>query len=138
MEILRNEWGFQGRVVTDYSPQAERDAVLRSGNDRYRTAFSGISSQSRNDIYSSTSSLTFKNCVRRAIKNICYAVVNSGAYNGIAPQAKTYRKISAWQIWIHYVLTGVLLVLTLSRWTYLVIWYFKTKKKPVELTVPNP
>lgn len=137
VEILRNEWGFQGRVVTDYSPQAERDAVLRSGNDRYRTAFSGIGSQSRNDIYSSTSSLTFKNCVRRAIKNICYAVVNSGAYNGIAPQAKTYRKISAWQIWIHYVLTGVLLVLTLSRWTYLVIWYFKTKKKPVELTSSN-
>ena len=132
VDVLRNEWGFQGRVVTDYSPQAERDAVLRSGNDRYRTAFSGVGSQSRNEIYSSSASLTFKNCVRKSVKNICYAIVNSGAYNEIAPLAKTYRKISTWQIWINYVLVGGLFALTLSRWIFLLIRYFREKKPCVK------
>lgn len=94
--VLRNEWGFEGMVITDYAPKVERDQMIRSGNDFYLTAFSGIKGQLMTDVFKDCSSITSLHVIRKAIKNICYTLVNSGTYNGIAPNAKSYRKMATW------------------------------------------
>jgi len=126
--VLRNEWGFEGMVITDYGPKVELDPMIRSGNDFYLTAFSGMNGQSLSDVFSDSSSITALHAIRRAVKNICYAQVNSGTFNGIAPNAKSYRTIAAWEIWINYVLTGTLYVITIGVASLVPINYLMHKK----------
>ena len=127
--VLRNEWGFEGMVITDYAPQVGLDQMLRSGNDFYLTAFSGIKSQSMKDIFKDSSSITALHSIRKAIKNISYTLVNSGTYNGIAPNAKSYRELASWEIWINYVLTISMYTLSAGLVSIVVINYIRNRKK---------
>lgn len=76
-EVLRNEWGFQGVVITDYRSQdyMNIDQMLRAGGDLVLSSTGNKPS----DI-SSTTAITN---LRRASKNILYTVVNSNAMNGL-------------------------------------------------------
>ena len=126
--VLRNEWGFEGMVITDYGPKVEMDAMVRSGNDFYLTAFSGIKGQSMTDIFNDSSSITALHSIQKAIKNICYTVVNSGAYNGIAPNAKSYRALATWEIWINYVLVISMYTITAGLWSVIALNVIRNKK----------
>ncbi|MBO6154439.1 MAG: glycoside hydrolase family 3 C-terminal domain-containing protein [Lachnospiraceae bacterium] len=93
--LLRDEWGFNGMVVSDYwvwGPNNIRDYALRSGCDTYLcnympTAWSLIDYDSP----------TARSAMRNAIHNIAYTVVNSNAMQGVTPGSVIVRKTSPWQ-----------------------------------------
>lgn len=77
--VLRDEWGFQGFVVTDFfSAQGngymDADQAIRNGGDGMLVFF-----DAGNNMLTDTTSATSVLAMRRASKNILYMVVNSRA-----------------------------------------------------------
>lgn len=72
-EILRDEWGFRGAVVTDYfqSGLMPLEAGLLGGNDLWLTGGGNKVGGFKDD------SASFLYCARRAAKNILFARCNS-------------------------------------------------------------
>lgn len=96
-EILRNEWGFEGMVITD---QAFVPAML------YQDILSGLDAGC--DLWLNTnaslwlideykSNETVMSNVKRATKNIIYAVSRSNAMNGISSESEVVEIIPWWQ-----------------------------------------
>lgn len=80
--ILRNEWAFNGMVLTDYgsADYMDTDMMLAAGGDaQLRT---GISSPTDS---TSAAAVTL---MRQSAKHIIYTVVNSNAMNGITVGTK--------------------------------------------------
>ncbi len=135
-EILRNEWGFKGTVVTDYL----------DGSDSYKTVDQGI--RAGNDIwlengndarYSSigltdTTSATAVACAREATKHVIFTYCNTRKIASEAGNAsdkvETYEQsFSAWKIW--WIVIDVIVGLALVAWAVLLILLMikKPKKK---------
>ncbi len=112
--VLREEWGFNGAVISDYGVKGNRDAMMRSGNDVYRTAFSGFKSRSLKNLYPLSASLSGKHVVLKSLKNVCYRIVNSGAFDGLRKGEVAYRKKAAWEIYLNDVLVISLYVITFA------------------------
>lgn len=76
--VLRDEWGFQGMVITDwdgsYGYQNTEDCI-RNGND----LMLGFNTYESNQI-TDTDSASCVLALRQASKNIMFTVANSGAY----------------------------------------------------------
>jgi beta-glucosidase len=111
-EILRNEWGFAGAVVTDLFPTTDeslRDMSIRAGGDMFMNVSGGYDSCD----YDST---TARSVMRRAIKNICYMVVNSNAVNNMAPGSTNSYAISPWKkaLWGGTAAAGILVILIIA------------------------
>ena len=89
--LLRDEWNFEGMVITDFTSGTYRDKNVgyRVGNDIWMA-------MRKFDLDLSTP--TAKWAARNAVKNICYAVVNSNAYEYVAPGAYAWYDMSPWQI----------------------------------------
>lgn len=78
--VLRDEWGFQGFVLTDYFGGygfQNADQEIRNGNDAMLVAYD----TETNHVKDKTSA-TSLNAMRKSSKNIMYTVVNSRAYEG--------------------------------------------------------
>ena len=76
-EVLRDEWGFKGTVITDYyyaTPYMYGDQMLRAGGDLVLGQSSDISA----DLNTPTQTAM----IRRATHNLLYTVANSNAMNG--------------------------------------------------------
>lgn len=77
-EVLRNEWGFRGLVITDWANSfMSADKMVRAGNDLWLGG-SGYSAQCN---ISATGNATHVTAMRRAAKAVLYTVVNSNAMN---------------------------------------------------------
>ena len=121
-EMLRNEWGFQGFVVTDMVMNAGSNSVdqcIRAGSDTWMAwgeAFTGL--------LGDTESATGITAIRRAVKNMCYSIVNSRAYNGVAPGTVFRYKMSPWRFWLMVadIAVGVFVVIMI------VVLVLRTKK----------
>lgn len=76
--VLRDEWGFEGMVITDYFAGfgfMDADRMIRNGGD-----LALISFDNSGNYLDDTSSATALHHMRRASKNIMYTTVNSRAY----------------------------------------------------------
>lgn len=73
--VLRDEWGFRGMVITDYSlnTYTHVDKMIRAGGDLFLT-------QDTKNFYKDDDATQIA-LLRQATKNILYTVVNSNAMN---------------------------------------------------------
>lgn len=92
-QILRNEWGFTGTVISDYfggSAYMDTDEGLRAGNDIMLNTFSDGS-------LTDSASATAQIAMRKAAHNVLYTVVNSHAMQGIASGVTISYELANWQ-----------------------------------------
>lgn len=90
--ILRDEWGFDGFVLTDYYGvygYQDADRFIRNGNDCMLVAYD----TETNHVTDQTSATSVQ-AMRQASKNIMYTVVNSRAYD----PANLRTGLMGWQI----------------------------------------
>lgn len=97
--VLTNEWGFHGIVVTDYA----------SANSAYMWIDMGL--QAGSDLWLNTDAnvywidgieknLTLVNALRNATHDILYTVVNSSAMNGVSDNVQIVNIMPLWQKWL--------------------------------------
>lgn len=101
--LLRNEWGFRGMVITDYnaSHYMNTDQMIRAGGDI---------SLSPSKQVSSASTPTEVAALRRATKNILYTVANSNAMNGLGKGVIYRYAMPYWLIWLIVIDAAVITV----------------------------
>ncbi len=116
--VLREEWGFQGFVLTDYFGvygYQDSDRMIRNGNDAMLVAYD----TETNHLTDQTSATSLQ-AMRQSTKNIMYTVVNSRAYDAANMQTGPQN----WQI-----LAVVVDVILLAGFAVLVIRIMKKYKK---------
>lgn len=97
--VLGNEWGFHGIIVTDYA----------SANDGYMFIDAGL--QAGTDLWLNTDSEVYKmgdvsdnatlvTALKNASHDILYTVVNSSAMNGIDENVVVKKVLPLWQYWL--------------------------------------
>ncbi|QFJ55185.1 glycoside hydrolase family 3 protein [Pseudobutyrivibrio xylanivorans] len=91
--ILRDEWGFNGAVESDYfggSAYMDPDSGVRAGNDLMLNTFADGS-------VTDQTSATGVAAMRKAAHNTLYMVANSNAMQGIVPGSTVSYKLATWQ-----------------------------------------
>ena len=93
INVLRNEWGFVGMVLTDYYGvygYQDSDHLIRDGGD-----FCLVNYDTETNHLTDTTSATALVCARQACKNILYTVANSRAYypENLNPGMATWEKV---------------------------------------------
>lgn len=104
--ILRDEWGFRGMVLTDYFGNygyMDADRAVRGGGD----LMLGVAG---NEAIMTDLSATSVIAMRTAVKNAVYTIVNSGVYENYVP-GKTPR----WMVMSYAVDAVLLLVLIMAE-----------------------
>jgi beta-glucosidase len=105
--VLRNEWGFIGTVITDYNdePQMDVEAGVVAGNDLMLANASTLASSFRDTTKAST-----VKAMRQAVKNIVYTQVNSNTVNGTSDSTTVTYGMAPWRMAL-YAVDAVLVVL---------------------------
>jgi beta-glucosidase len=126
--LLRDEWGFQGFIVSDMMMNAGSnsiDACLRSGTDTWMAWGEGFV-----DLIGDTASPTGVSVIRRAVKNMSYSIVNSRAMDGIAPGTIITYHTSPWRIGL--AIGNVLIYLFIAAMIVVIILRYQDSKKHPE------
>jgi beta-glucosidase len=107
-QLLREEWGFEGMVITDYNLKdyMNTDQMIRAGGD---INLSGGKAPT------STTTATDVTAIRRAAKNILYTVANSCAMNGYG-EGIVWEYTTPWWVYALTALDAFMIVLTLGFW----------------------
>ena len=89
--LLREEWGFKGVVITDYNltPYMNVDQMIRAGGDLNLSAGKD---------FKDVDSAVAVTSLRRASKNVLYAVANSNAMNGLGEGVRISYNKAVWEI----------------------------------------
>lgn len=97
--VLRDEWGFEGMVITDYNYQwfMDADQAIRNGGDLMLTPVG------REPSRLSTDTNTGRQALRKATKNILYTVANSAATDA-------FNKAFPWWLLAYVVVTALVLI----------------------------
>lgn len=120
-EVLRNEWGFQGMVISDYFGNygyMDADRAVRGGTDM-------MLGTAGNEAIMTDLSATSVKAMRQAVKNIFYTTVNSSAYENYVPGS-----IPGW-LQVVYIVDGVLAAALIAA-EILVVRSYRRKKKVQE------
>ena len=121
-QVLRNEWGFQGCVITDFATGSymNNKQMTYAGGDLY---LNNVNYNNWVDKSVSTDVYVLKN----AAKNYLYNVANSNAMNGLAEGNYT-TQLAAWKVWV-FIGDGVLAA-ALALWgVFAIRGAYKKKKK---------
>jgi beta-glucosidase len=124
-EVVRNEWGFGGVIITDQAsyPQAFPGLAIRGGLEGGIDLW--LNSGTDNWLIEGyDTNPTVMTQLRTASKHILYAVANSLAMNGISSSAKVVQVMPAWQTWMIALdvvvgvlaLVGVVLLVKKTQW----------------------
>lgn len=110
-ELLRDEWGFQGMIISDMVMNAGSNSVdqaLRSGTDTWMAWGDSFTT-----LIQDTETNTGIATIKRAVKNMSYSIVNSRAMNDVAPGTTITYKTSPWKIglWISNIFVIALIIL---------------------------
>ena len=111
-EILRDEWGFKGMVITDYGTASYMysDQMIRAGGDLALFQDRQPSSSGR------MVSPSHRYAIRQATKNILYTVVNSNAMNGMGEGIVYRYALPYWKIVL--IVADVVIVAGLAVWGF--------------------
>lgn len=119
--VLRNEWGFNGMVITDFVTSNSKDAdrAIRSGTDLSLTTLGNLTPTEL-----STGTAAGRQALRTAAHNILFTIANSDAQN-ISKEA-----FPIWAL-LFVLLDGIMLCLS-----YFVM--FGLKRNPITVEVHKP
>ena len=121
-EILRDEWGFRGAVITDYSLNRYTyvDLMIRAGGDLFLTQDTKV--------FYKDDDATQITLLRQATKNVLYVTANSNAMSVVVDGYK-------WPLWQEIMVwVDVAVVVALAAWGVLIIYF--TRKKEKEQSAP--
>ena len=114
-EVLRNEWGFRGAVITDYSMNTytQVDLMIRAGGDLFLTQATKT--------FAKEDDATQTTLLRQATKNVLYTTANS---NVMSIKVDGYKS----PVWVVVMIcVDVAIVVCLAAWGAGII--ITTKKK---------
>ncbi|TPF77931.1 MULTISPECIES: glycoside hydrolase family 3 protein [unclassified Bifidobacterium] len=126
--VLRNEWGFQGFVLTDYfrgRGYQDADQEIRNGNDSMLAT-----TVTTNHV--TDKSATSVKAMRTAAHNILYTVANGWQYENGEPEVDT----PMWRIAM-YVTWGVVAVLVIGL-EFLTIQKYLKRRKQATVSIAAP
>ena len=123
VNVLRNEWGYEGKIITDavagMSYKTHYLDSLAAGTDYYcwdKMAFGGGEPIIAKDVVyehiTENDDGYMLECLRRANKNIYYALSRSMAVNGLSSESEVIS-ITPWWQYSLYAVTAVFGVLTI-------------------------
>ena len=114
-DVLTNEWGFHGIVVTDYASANESymfiDGGLQAGADLWLNTDAEVYK-----LPDAASNPTLVTALRNASHDILYTVVNSSAMNGIDDGVEVVKIMPLWQKWLVAFDCGMALVILLGAY----------------------
>ena len=116
-EVLRDEWGFRGAVITDYSMNRYTyvDLMIRAGGDLFLTQDTKV--------FYKDDDATQITLLRNATKNVLYVTANSNVMSVVVDG----YKMPLWQeimIWV-----DVAAVVAVAVWGVLIVWFTRKKEK---------
>lgn len=111
-EVLRNEWGFDGIVLSDYmdGDWENVDQMLAAGAD---AALNTASYNSHATVTCTTTGAQAITYMRRAMKHVLYSVVNSNAMNGIDGATIVHSGTPVYHRLMAMVNTGLTIIIAL-------------------------
>lgn len=92
-QILRNEWGFKGAVISDYfggSAYMDADEGLRAGNDMLLNTFA-------NGSLTDSTSATAVKAMREGAHHVLYMVAHSNIMQGVSATSTISYELAGWQ-----------------------------------------
>ena len=131
VNILRNEWGYRGWIVTDMINGADymnwRDVTAGGGggsltSSAYDTSTIGGMAASKSDIQKD---MYFQQNLRTNIKYFLYQIVQSNAMNGIS----STTEIVPVRTWVDNALTGATIGTAILTALFLILAIVKSLKK---------
>ena len=95
-QVVRGEWGFEGFILSDIHLNGNAnqiDKMLRAGCDALLNTSYGVK-LTPTDFESPTA----RYLLRRSIKNVSYALVNSNLMQGVAPGSRIHYAPAPWMV----------------------------------------
>ena len=133
--ILRNEWGFRGAVITDYTtygdPPMDIQHGIVAGNDLWLTAETNYQPLDTDDP-------VYMTCVKEASKNTIYMIANAFEYsarfnNGEGIFTKPVLNSTKTNPWVYGLIAGnIIWIGGLGVWAYFLYHPLKKKKNKEE------